>query len=134
MSFTIDGLTNANTFYSQHYLDDILEKDLKSLFERWKAQGNQSPAARLKAAGGANGYFRNRERFLAAKSPESRAQHLQALAAPILEALDYAVHPQNLPLAAMTGGDGGLGAPVTLKSVDGDSAELPPWVAVTLML
>ena len=84
MSFTIDGLTNANTFYSQHYLDDILEKDLKSLFERWKAQGNQSPAARLKAAGGANGYFRNRERFLAAKSPESRAQHLQALAAPIL--------------------------------------------------
>lgn len=99
MSFTIDGLTNANTFYSQHYLDDILEKDLKSLFERWKAQGNQSPAARLKAAGGANGYFRNRERFLAAKSPESRAQHLQALAAPILEALDYAVHPQNLPLA-----------------------------------
>ena len=77
MSFTIDGLTNANTFYSQHYLDDILEKDLKSLFERWKAQGNQSPAARLKAAGGANGYFRNRERFLAAKSPESRAQHLQ---------------------------------------------------------
>ena len=99
MSFTIDGLTNANTFYSQHYLDDILEKDLKSLFERWKAQGNQSPAARLKAAGGANGYFRNRERFLAAKSPESRAQHLQALAAPTLEALDYAVHPQNLPLA-----------------------------------
>ena len=99
MSFTIDGLTNANTFYSQHYLDDILEKDLKSLFERWKAQGNQSPAARLKAASGANGYFRNRERFLAARSPESRAQHLQALAAPILEALDYAVHPQNLTLA-----------------------------------
>ena len=99
MSFTIDGLTNANTFYSQHYLDDILEKDLKSLFEHWKAQGNQSPAARLKAAGGANGYFRNRERFLAAKSPESRAQHLQALAVPILEALDYAVHPQNLSLA-----------------------------------
>ena len=102
MSFTIDGLTNANTFYSQHYLDDILEKDLKSLFEHWKAQGNQSPAARLKAAGGANGYFRNRERFLAAKSPESRAQHLQALAAPILEALDYAVHPQNLSLADST--------------------------------
>ena len=40
----------------------------------------------------------------------------------------------DAPLAAMTGGDGGLGAPVTLKSVDGDSAELPPWVAVTLML
>ena len=38
------------------------------------------------------------------------------------------------PLAAMTGGDGGLGAPVTLKSVDGDSAELPPWEAVTVTL
>jgi len=34
----------------------------------------------------------------------------------------------------MTGADGGLGAPVTWKSVDGDSAELPPWEAVTVTL
>lgn len=27
MSFTINGLHNANEFYSQHYLDDILVKD-----------------------------------------------------------------------------------------------------------
>lgn len=99
MSFTIDGLTNANTFYSQHYLDDILEKDLKSLFERWKEQGNQSPVARLEAAGGAHGYFRSRERFLAARTPEQRALQLQALVAPILEALDYTLQPQNLTLA-----------------------------------
>ena len=38
------------------------------------------------------------------------------------------------PLAAMTGEDGGFGEPVTLKSVDGDSAELSPWEAVMLMV
>ena len=62
MSFAVNGLTNANEFYSQHYLDEILEKDLKPLFEKWKEQGVQSPVARLRAAAGANGYFRIRER------------------------------------------------------------------------
>lgn len=36
MSLTPAGLENANAFYSQHYLDDILERDLKALFDRWK--------------------------------------------------------------------------------------------------
>ena len=48
MSFAITGLTNANEFYSQHYLDEILEKDLKPLFDQWKEQGAQSPVARLR--------------------------------------------------------------------------------------
>ena len=48
MSLIPAGLTNANAFYSQHYLDDILERDLKALFDRWKEQAGQSPAARLR--------------------------------------------------------------------------------------
>jgi len=99
MSFAINGLTNANEFYSQHYLDEILEKDLKPLFERWKTLGPASPIAALRTASGANGYFRARERFLAEKKPEERARLLIDLAEPLLKALGYALSPQDLPLA-----------------------------------
>jgi len=99
MSFTINGLSNANEFYSQHYLDDILVKDLKPLFDQWKEQGAGSPVARLRSASGANGYFRDRERFLAEKRPEARARLLRELAQPLLAALGYELQPQPLPLA-----------------------------------
>lgn len=99
MSFTINGLINANEFYSQHYLDDILVKDLKPLFDQWKEQGNNSPVARLRSASGANGYFRDRDRFLAEKRPEARARLLHELAQPLLAALGYALQPQALTLA-----------------------------------
>lgn len=39
MSFAIPGLDNANEFYSQHYLDDILERDLKPLFDKLESAG-----------------------------------------------------------------------------------------------
>lgn len=45
MSFAITGLDNTNAFYSQHYLDDIVERDLKALFDQWKEQGAASPVA-----------------------------------------------------------------------------------------
>lgn len=99
MSFAITGLTNANEFYSQHYLDEILENDLKPLFERWEALGSASPIAALRTASGGNGYFRARERFLAEKKTDERARRLIDLAEPLLKALGYAVSPQDLPLA-----------------------------------
>ena len=98
MSLTLAGLENANEFYSQHYLDEIVEKDLKPLFERWKEQGSLSPAARLKSAGGA-AYFKVRERFLAERKAEERLALLIDLAQPLLEALGYAVSPQSIVLA-----------------------------------
>ena len=67
MSFAITGLENANEFYSQHYLDEIVERDLKPLFDRWKEQGAASPVARVRTAGGA-AYFRTRERLLAERT------------------------------------------------------------------
>lgn len=99
MSFAITGLTNANEFYSQHYLDEILEKDLKSLFEQWKEQGAQSPVVRLRTAAGANGYFRARERFLTARKTSERASLFIDLVQPLLAALGYDLAPQNLTLA-----------------------------------
>lgn len=99
MSFAITGLTNANEFYSQHYLDEILEKDLKPLFDQWKEQGAQSPVARLRTAAGANGYFRARERFLNERKTSERAGLFNDLVQPLLAALGYELAPQNLTLA-----------------------------------
>lgn len=99
MSFAITGLTNANEFYSQHYLDEILEKDLKPLFEQWKEQGAQSAVAKLRTAAGANGYFRARERFVQERKPSERASLFIDVVQPLLQALGYELSLQNLTLA-----------------------------------
>jgi len=70
MSFTAPGLENVNEFYSQHYLDEIVERDLKALFERWHAEGAASPPGRLRAA--IAGYYRQHEKFLREKSSCAR--------------------------------------------------------------
>lgn len=99
MSFAIAGLTNANEFYSQHYLDEILEKDLKPLFDLWKEQGADSPVSRLRAASGANGYFRARQRFLSERKASERASLFIDLVQPLLQAIGYELAPENLALA-----------------------------------
>ncbi|PPC76865.1 class I SAM-dependent DNA methyltransferase [Pokkaliibacter plantistimulans] len=99
MSFAIAGLTNANEFYSQHYLDEILEKDLKPLFDQWKEQGADSPIARLRTASGANGYFRARQRFLAERKASERASLFIDLVQPLLHAIGYQLAPENLAIA-----------------------------------
>ena len=98
MSFNVNGLINANEFYSQHYLDDILANDLKPLFDRWTEEGKNSPVSRLRPLIGNNGYFRARERFLAQRQPSDRVQHLVELARPILDVLGYEVRLQGLEL------------------------------------
>ena len=99
MSFAIAGLTNANEFYSQHYLDEILEKDLKPLFDQWREQGADSPIARLRTASGANGYFRARQRFLTERKASERASSFIDLVQPLLQAIGYQLAPENLALA-----------------------------------
>lgn len=99
MTFAIAGLTNANEFYSQHYLDEILEKDLKPLFDQWKVQGADSPIARLRTASGANGYFRARQRFLTERKASERASLFIDLVQPLLQAIGYQLAPENLALA-----------------------------------
>ena len=98
MSFAITGLENANEFYSQHYLDEIVERDLKPLFDRWKEQGAGSPVARVRTAGGA-AYFRARERLLAERKAADRLPLLIDLVQPLLQAIGYELSPQTLDLA-----------------------------------
>lgn len=98
MSFAITGLENTNEFYSQHYLDDIVERDLKTLFDRWKEQGASSPVSRLRTVGGA-AYFRARERFVAERKLADRLPLLIDLVQPLLQAIGYETAPQTLELA-----------------------------------
>ena len=107
MTFAITGLENTNEFYSQHYLDEIVENDLKPLFNRWKEQGANSPVSRVRTAGGA-AYFRARERFISERKAAERLPLLIDLVQPLLQALGYEIAPQELESA-----DGkGQGLPV----------------------
>lgn len=107
MTFAITGLENTNEFYSQHYLDEIVENDLKPLFNRWKEQGATSPVSRVRTAGGA-AYFRARERFVSERKAADRLPLLIDLVQPLLQAIGYEIAPQELESA-----DGkGQGLPV----------------------
>lgn len=102
MSFAITGLENTNEFYSQHYLDEIVENDLKTLFNRWKEQGAASPVSRIRTAGGA-AYFRARERFVSERRAADRLPLLIDLVQPLLHAIGYEMGPQELEFAGVKG-------------------------------
>jgi hypothetical protein len=98
MTFAITGLENTNEFYSQHYLDEVVENDLKTLFNRWKEQGANSPVSRVRTAGGA-AYFRARERFVSERKAADRLPLLIDLVQPLLQAVGYEIAPQELESA-----------------------------------
>jgi len=95
MALLLTGIENSNDFYSQHYLDEVLEQDLKALFARWKEESG-SPPAKLRAMAG--DYLRLRERVVRAKSLSERIAALMDIAEPLLSALGYELHPQAMEL------------------------------------
>ena len=98
MAFPLNGIENANEFYSQHYLDEVLEQDLKDLFAVWQTQGSASPAGRLRSMSG--DYFRLRDRTLKARLLADRVALLQELADKLFPALGYGLQPQTVEFEA----------------------------------
>lgn len=98
MAFPLTGIENANEFYSQHYLDEVLEQDLKDLFARWQALGAASPAARLRSMAGE--YFRLRDRILKSRTLADRVALLHELAEKLLPALGYELQPERVDFEA----------------------------------
>jgi type I restriction-modification system DNA methylase subunit len=98
MAFPLTGIENANEFYSQHYLDEVLEQDLKELFARWQALGAASPAARLRSMAGE--YFRLRDRILKSRTLADRVALLHELAEKLLPALGYELQPERVEFEA----------------------------------
>lgn len=47
MPMDLTGILNVNEFYSHHYLDSVLEGDLKGLFTKWKESEEKSPVQKL---------------------------------------------------------------------------------------
>jgi len=115
MAFPLTGIENANDFYSQHYLDEVLENDLKDLFARWQEQGSASPAARLKSMAGE--YFRLRDRSLKARTLADRVALLNELAEQLLNALGYDLQPETVTFEA-----GELPVLACYRSTDGNPA------------
>ncbi len=71
MAFVKTGIENANEFFSQHYLDEVMERDLAEVFAAWRERAAaESPAKRLRAM--AADYFRLRDRILRARSLAER--------------------------------------------------------------
>lgn len=96
MALLLTGIESSNDFYSQHYLDEVLEQDLKPLFSRWQQEGSSSPPARLRAMAG--DYLRLREKVIKARTLAERVATLTDIADPLLTALGYELRPQILQL------------------------------------
>lgn len=96
MATQLSGIHNANEFYSQHYLDEVLDTDLKELFARWSEAGNDAPPARLRSMAGE--YFRQRDEIRKARTLAERVAHLNDLAERLLAALGYTLQPETLSL------------------------------------
>jgi len=115
MAFPLTGIENSNDFYSQHYLDEVLENDLKELFASWQEQGSASPAARLRSMAGE--YFRLRDRTLKARTLSDRVILLRELAELLLPALGYELKPETVAFEA-----GELPVLTCYRSADGNPA------------
>lgn len=96
MAFPLIGIENANEFYSQHYLDEVLDNDLRELYTTWDALGAASPPAKLRAMAGA--FLRLREQLLTSKSLSDRLVTLSDIANALLGALGFESHPQAIEL------------------------------------
>jgi hypothetical protein len=136
MTFPLVGIENANEFYSRHYLDEVLEQDLKDRVAEWQEEGTAAPPARLRSIAG--DYFRLRDTFLKSRTLADRAAALIDIAEPVLTALGYAIHSETLEfdngdlsiLARYAGSDGNI-ALVIASAVMPPDGEESEWNALS---
>lgn len=100
MALDISGIGNVGEFFSQHYLDALLEKDLKDTLTRWakrkaddKVATPQERLARL-----ADPYFRVAAKAEGVTSPSERLELSQGFHADLLSALGHERSPGTVLL------------------------------------
>jgi hypothetical protein len=95
MTLDFVGFRNVGDFYSPHYVDAVLEGDLKDVLAKWTAEGRaggaKSPPRRLLALSAK--YFGLIEKAATAKADE-RAELAKELHASVLDALGYDYAPE----------------------------------------
>jgi hypothetical protein len=88
MSLDLTGIQNIGEFYSHHYLDALLENDLKGLFAKWREGDETTPDRHLYRL--AAEYFKAKSQARPELSLESRYEPSHRLHVALLEALGYA--------------------------------------------
>jgi len=90
----LTGVSNENEFYTDHYLREILENDLKDVFSRWKAESEQdgvkSPDQLLRAL--SRDYFKTRADLEKTRRLPDILTGQQEFVRSLLDALGYEVN------------------------------------------
>ena len=90
MAIDISAINNVGEFYSNHYLDAILEKDVKSLINAWEeAEGNgyKAPHKRLSALSAK--YFKLKSKLSSAIELDDKYDVTHEVNVNLVEALGY---------------------------------------------
>lgn len=99
MTLSFAGIENLD-FYSGHYLDAVLDSDLRQQFAAWaqaeQEHGTRAPWKVLDAL--ANRYFQARQAAADETDPLARLGHARTFHALLLEALGYPYSPTLEPL------------------------------------
>ena len=100
MTLDITGIHNVGEFYSQHYLDALLERDLKETLKRWAEDDkDKRRRAPYKVLGGLSSqYFQRADRAYGSSDASERLAQARAFHAELLEALGYARNPSLEPV------------------------------------
>ncbi|MGG4489718.1 Eco57I restriction-modification methylase domain-containing protein [Metabacillus idriensis] len=122
MACDLTGISNINEFYSHHYLDSLLEGDLRGLYKKWQENEERSPYEKL--SGVAQKYFKAKTDAFNEKKPEDRVEVTNKFNINFLESLGYNVQ-QKIKFT-----EGGRALPVLSTVSRGGNEHL--WVIETV--
>lgn len=95
MALDLTGIINENEYYTDHYLREILEGDLKDLFSQWRTQAEEedrpSPDQALRAL--AQRYFSTKASLERIRTLPELLEAQRPFVEELLSALGYAIHP-----------------------------------------
>lgn len=94
----LNGISNENEFYTQHYLSVILENDLKDLFGNWsdKDREETSPPTLLNRL--TRPYFILLDHLRRERTPARRLEIQREIESSVMEALGYRFDPAVVPM------------------------------------
>ena len=95
MALDLTGIINENEYYTDHYLREILEGDLKDLFSQWRQQAEEDdqtpPDQALRAL--TQSYFSTKASLERLRSLPELLEAQSPFLGELLEALGYSAHP-----------------------------------------
>ena len=121
-SSTFVGIHNEREFYSDHYLAEILSRDLRGVLGKWRAEvessqnGRKRPDQRLRAL--TKPFLKFRREFTRERAHGSRIALQREWFRKLLEALEHDWNPGNLAL------EDDLEVPVLGQAVDSSGQRL----------